>query len=221
MTPMSSALPKGEQSAYQRWELASFGNRTSGSPAPAAPTISAHELAALKESARLEGYANGYREGYENGHREGETEGKLLSQEKMDIEVSHFVALNQKYAEQLSLAHNEVSKELLDLSLSLAQAMVATKIELEPDTILAIVQEAIDLLPSVHQPAKIHLHPIDAAIVKQKMTEEAGGAAWRVVSDQDIERGGCKLDTAHNQVDATMAQRWTSLRSAFLVNEHS
>lgn len=218
---MSSALPKGEQSAYQRWELASFGNRTSSSPTPAVPTISANELAALKESARLEGYANGYREGYENGHREGETEGKLLSQEKMDVEVAHFVALNQKYAEQLSHAHKEVSQELLDLSLSLAQAMVATKIELEPNTILAIVQEAIDLLPSVHQPAKIHLHPLDAAIVKQKMAEEANGAAWRVVSDQDIERGGCKLDTAHNQVDATMAMRWKTLSKAFLPNDNS
>lgn len=219
---MSSALPKGEQSAYQRWELASFGNRSSGSPAPAVtPTVSAHELAALKESARLEGYANGYREGYENGHREGEVEGKLLSQEKMNLEVAQFVALNQKYAEQLSLAHTEVSKELLDLSLSLAQAMVATKIELEPDTILAIVQEAIDLLPSIHQPAKIHLHPLDAVLVKEKMSEESGGAAWRVVSDHDIERGGCRLDTAHNQVDATLAQRWMNLRSAFLPDEKS
>jgi flagellar assembly protein FliH len=35
-----------------------------------------------------------------------------------------------------------------------------------------------------------------------------------VVEDGQIARGGCKIDTASNQIDATAASRWHRLTSA-------
>ncbi len=39
-------------------------------------------------------------------------------------------------------------------------------------------------------------------------------AGWRVIDDPTIERGGCKVDTASNQIDATVASRWQRLSLA-------
>ena len=59
---MSSIVPKGELSAFQRWEMASFDEKR---PAHIAePLIVAkvndEDVERARESARLEGYAKGY-----------------------------------------------------------------------------------------------------------------------------------------------------------------
>jgi flagellar assembly protein FliH len=213
---MSNALPKGMQSAYQRWEMASFGGERLGqSPVPEAPVeISQREIDAIKESARLEAYAIGYREGYDNGHREGENEGSLFAQEKMQEEINQFRALTARYAEQLALAYDEVGEELLSLALNLAQAMVKTKINAAPEVIRHIVKDAIEILPSINHPAQIYLHPLDASLIKEHLDEDLDLGSWRITSDPTIERGGCKIETAHNAVDASVAHRWETLSAA-------
>jgi flagellar assembly protein FliH len=213
---MSNALPKEMQSAYQRWEMASFGGeRLSQSPIQEAPvTISQREIDAIKESARLEGYAIGYREGYDNGHREGENEGNLIAQEKMQEEINQFQALTARYAEQLAFAYDEVGEELLSLALDLAQAMVKIKINVAPEVIKHVVKDSIEMLPSISHPAQIYLHPLDANLIKEHLDEELDLGSWRITSDPNIERGGCKIETAHNAIDASVSHRWETLSAA-------
>ena len=66
--PMSDAiLPKERQTAFQRWEMDSFGDtRPSARPEPAPPPpprVGIEELAAIREEARAKGYAEGFAEG--------------------------------------------------------------------------------------------------------------------------------------------------------------
>lgn len=215
---MSSALPKGMQSAYQRWEMASFGSDRISTSAvidtPDPVEISQHEIDAIKENARLEAYALGYQEGYDNGHREGETEGRLIAQEKMQEEINQFHALTARYAEQLALAYDEVGTELFNLALDLAQAMVKTKLTASPEIITHVVKDAIEMLPSISQPAQISLNPLDAALLKEYSHDELDLSHWRITSNPDIERGGCKIETAHNVIDATVEHRWETLSAA-------
>ena len=44
--------------------------------------------------------------------------------------------------------------------------------------------------------------------------EELDKGGWRVVEDPQVGRGGCKVDTASNQIDATAASRWQRLSHA-------
>ncbi len=83
---MSSALPKEQQTAYQRWEMASFDEvRPVLAPVPAAPPPipqpseeSIAEFNAQLEVLRNEAWQQGYAEGADEGRAAGLIEGRAL-----------------------------------------------------------------------------------------------------------------------------------------------
>jgi flagellar assembly protein FliH len=84
----------------------------------------------------------------------------------------------------------------------------------KPEHVIPIVAEAIHYLPSLQQPALLFLHPEDAVLVKDLMGEELAAGGWRIVEEQ-MDRGGCRIETASNQIDAGTATRWQRLMAAF------
>ena len=209
---MSNAVPKGQMSAFQRWEMASFGEDKSAQTADqlartnATARINKIEIDSAREEARRLGFA----EGYASGLAEGITAG----QEKMLVEAEQFHALTVQFSEQLHGANKAIGEDVFKLALDLAQAMIRSKLEIDPELIVPIILEAIESLPSVQQPAQINLHPGDALIVKANMGDRLSAAGWRVVSDPRVERGGCTLETAQNLIDATFDTRWLRLTEA-------
>ena len=213
---MSNVIPKGEMSAFQRWEMASFGDDRPSQiteqllQANATAKINQLEIANIREVARREGSALGFQEGHAAGLIEGHDAGK----EKMEAQIAQLYALAIQFSEQLVIANQSLGQDILNLAIDLAQTMTRSKLELNPETIIPILREAIDFLPSVQQPAQINLHPEDALIIKNNMSDELDAVGWRIVSDPHIERGGCTLETAQNLVDATLTTRWERLTEA-------
>jgi flagellar assembly protein FliH len=58
------------------------------------------------------------------------------------------------------------------------------------------------------------LNPEDAKTVREGIGEELDKGGWRVIEDAQVERGGCKIDTASNQIDAQASARWQRLTYA-------
>lgn len=207
---MSSAvIPKEQLSAYQRWEMASFEDQSTTStqiaePLPIPPELpiqpSEEEIAAIIENARIEGYAAGLEEGRRTGLAETENAMKeaLLPLQK----------IAENFSEALITADEAIAQDVLDLALDLAKVMLKNAFSVQPELILPIVKEAIHYLPSLKQPAILTLHPDDAVIVSQKIGEDLTKSGWRIVGDTQIERGGCRVETASNQIDATTTTRW-------------
>ncbi|MDO8651606.1 MAG: flagellar assembly protein FliH [Undibacterium sp.] len=220
---MSSIVPKGELSAFQRWEMTSFDEER---PAPKAEQVTVAKIDTenadkAREIARLEGYASGYQEGYAFGLQEGKTDGFAVSQEEMNAQISTLQQVNLSLSEQIVSANQSIGQDLLNLAIELAQAMVKIKLEIDPEIIISLVKEAIEQLPSMQQPAQLILHPDDAAIIKSHIGAELDKAGWRIMVDAHIERGGCKLETAHNLLDATVNTRWQRLTDALKKNTPS
>ena len=239
-------LPKEQQSAFQRWEMTSFGDERPstvalrqaeqrerdaeqahydaeqrvqealleqqeqlemGPPLPPPveyPTV--EELEAIREQARKEGYD----EGHEAGHADAIEAGKLATAE----ELQHVRALADTFSTALQDADQLIANEVLDLALQLAKGMLKNALQVKPELILPIVRDAIEYLPVLQQPALLVLHPDDAAMVRTGIGEELDKGGWRVVEDASVGRGGCKVDTATNQIDATAAARWQRLSHA-------
>jgi flagellar assembly protein FliH len=207
---MSSAiLPKEQQSAFERWEMRSFGDtRPSAQPAAAAPApkIGVEEIAAIREEARARGHAEGFAEGRAEGLAQGRAEGAA--------EVDHLRQVALQLGQEAARADQAIAGDVLDLALDLAKAMLKTALAVRPELVAPIVSEAIRYLPSLQQPALLMLNPLDAAIVKTQMQDELDKAGWRIVEDAQIQRGGCRIDTATNQIDATIDARWQRLAEA-------
>ncbi len=207
---MSNILPKEQQSPFQRWEMNSFGdNRPSARPAPAAavtPKVSIEEIATIREEARIKGHAEGLADGRAEGLAQGRAEGAA--------EIEKLRQIAEQMGEEVLRADEVIAKDVLNLALDLAKAMLKTALAVRPELVIPIVSEAIRYLPSLQQPALLFLHPLDAAIVKTQMHDELSKAGWRIVEDNQVQRGGCRIETASNQIDAAMDTRWQRLAEA-------
>jgi len=54
--------------------------------------------------------------------------------------------------------------------------------------------------------------------VRHGMAEELTKGGWRIIENASIARGGCKVETATNQIDAQAAARWNRLTHALGAN---
>ncbi|MFZ6725987.1 flagellar assembly protein FliH [Undibacterium sp. MH2W] len=218
---MSSSMLKKDVSAYQRWEMASFGETRPSHIAVAkietpevipTPTITQEEIDQIKANAQSEGYAAGYQEAYEKGLHEGQKAGMQIAEDSMKVHIEAMENLARNFIGEIDRAGKNTGQELLDLAISLAENILKTKLELDQEAILPIVEEAIAQVPTIQQPANILLHPEDAATVKHIMGEALNSDGWKIVADAQLERGDCKIETAYNMVDATIETRWNTLK---------
>ena len=212
---MSNVISKDKLTAYQRWEMTSFNENNDSNETHSRSMPAQTELEKLQIQAKTEAYAIGYKEGYEQGFEEGEKAGFAEMQTKMQLEIqesiSHIEQCGQQFVLELAKAHDEVGKDFIQLAIDLAQSMTKTQIQLHPESIVSIVEESINLLPLIHQPAQIFLHPLDAKIIEENLSQKLAPDGWKIMADQTIERGGCRLETAHNIIDSTVTTRWARL----------
>jgi flagellar assembly protein FliH len=206
------------QSAYQRWEMASFGDERPSAaakqaPPPPPPSAPAPEplpilptdaeIAAIRDAARSAGYEEGHAAGYADGIQDG--------QARAAAELAQIQAIAASFGQAVAAADETIAADLLDLALHLARGMLRTALEVKPELVIPVVREAIEYLPALQQPALLMLNPLDVDIVRNGIGEELDKGGWRVVPDPAIARGGCKVDTATNQIDAQAAARWQRL----------
>lgn len=208
-----SDTPKELQSAYQRWEMNSFGDErpsvVAKRPPPAPPPVEI-DVEAIREEARLIGYEQGHASGYNDGMAAGRDDGVSAAA----VELAHFKSIALAFSGAVAEADELIANDVLELALHLARGMLRTALEVKPELILPVVREAIGYLPVLQQPALLMLNPEDGVLIREAMGEELDKGGWRVVDDAQIARGGCKIDTASNQIDAQAASRWQRLTLA-------
>jgi len=205
-----SSTPKGEQTAYQRWEMAAFSESdvaSSFSP----KTNKRKSAAATGLSGALEGVR---KEAYTKGMQEGFAVGMAKAKEYIAREQQQFLDITTAFEQALEQADQQIEEDVLGLALDVAKMMMKTKIEVDPAVILPVVRDAIHYLPTVEKPAIIIVHPEDARILRDHLGEKLAEQAWQIQEDNNIERGGCLVETGGNQVDASNATRWKRICDA-------
>lgn len=192
----STVIPKEQLTAFERWELASFDSgsaeRIQGNAHGNIALATVSEVENIRQQAHDEGREAGYAAGIQQARSEADKIHELL--ENLQGELN-----------QLDV---HVAQSLLDLSLEVARKMVYETLQVKPEVILKIVSDAISNLPHFNQNAHLILHPEDAELVRQHMGEQLSHAGWKIFTDQQINRGGCRVETAHSHVDATTEARW-------------
>jgi flagellar assembly protein FliH len=223
---MSNVIPKERQSAYQRWEMTSFNEEkpstkvapvvdhaaelAAANAAAAAHTANIAAMAEQIESARKEAYAEAYAAGMEEGRAAGLAEGRAQAEQ----EKQALLQIADTFGTEVAQANELIAADMLDLALDLAKAMLKTALNVRPELIIPLVREAIHYLPTLQQPALLHLHPEDAAIITSHLGDELSTASWRVVEDPHMDRGSCRVETVTNQIDATTTTRWQRIAAA-------
>lgn len=197
-------IPGEHLQSYERWELDSLAEPAPANeqaPAPFAPEPEvdaqpavdlAAEYARIEAEAHAAGFAAGYRDGAARAAQE----------------TTRLAAIAQEAQNALGRTAAQVSHELLDLALEVARQIVRTELKVRRESLIAVVREAIDCLPHGAASPQLMLHPDDVELVRAHIGDELKAGSFRVVEDQRVDPGGCRIVSASCEVDATLPTRW-------------
>ena len=190
---MSDAVtPKEHLTAYQRWELPALDIVEKEGTAPTIGLPTAAQLEHIHIQAHEEGYQAGYAEGMKQAGTEAQRMEKMLE------------SLNK----ELQQVDQQIAQDLLNLALEISKQMLQQALKVKPELLLNVVRAAINELPYFNQNAHLVLHSDDALLLRASMGEQLLHTGWKIFEDNQIERGGCRVETAHSQIDATLPKRW-------------
>lgn len=191
-----------DKTQAQRWQYPDVGH-SSESKKGGVGILTAEKIEAIQNQAYQQAYAEGYAEGFEKGHQEG----------KHALDES-FKQLNQALSfvqQPLRDIDQAVVDQIFELVVSIARQLVKRELKTDPGEIVAVIRDAIKLLPVSSNKINIALHPDDNALLKDlfKSTQEA--EQWRFIDDIGLQRGDCKISTDISSIDASLENRLISV----------
>jgi flagellar assembly protein FliH len=200
--------------AIERWSLPQVDGNVIGRPIDERKAAAAAE--AIARLARQESEARGY----EAGMAKAETEIEARTAE-LDTRIKQLDTLLQFMARPLQDLDAEVEKMLLQLTLAVGKQLARRELRIDPAQVIAIIRESLQELPSSAREIRVHLHPEDAAIVRERLTAPANERAWTIVEDPTLSRGGCLVRTENSQIDARLESRINTVIANALGDERA
>ena len=199
---ITSKVIPGEQIAdIESWAIPEVQSRAQVKRADR-DSLTARQLEELYENARTQGFAAGQREALEAGQRE-------LAARVMELD-----AILRTLSRPLADLDDTVEQNFVTLAMTLARHIVRREIRTDPGQVLGAVREAMGILPLAVRNVRLHLHPEDAALVRDTLCLTVGERTWELVEDPVVSRGGCRVSSDSSQIDATVEARLNAVFAA-------
>ncbi len=116
-----------------------------------------------------------------------------------------------------------VEEAAVKLAREMARKIIRKELETSPEVILHTVREAMRRVASAER-ITIRCHPEDAALLRQN--DEFQGwlerqqATAKIIEDENIERGGCFIESERGEIDATIATQIRELEHQLFGQEN-
>ena len=200
-------------SAVSRWDLPTVAGKTVQGRR-AGRTVS--ELEEVEQRTHKEAYAKGHAAGVAAARAESQ---QALNQLK--TQVATIEKMLAAIAQPFNDLDTQIEEQLVQLSVTIARQLVRRELRLDPAQVIAIVRETVALLPAATRDVRVHLHPEDAAVVREKLATPSADRAWTIVEDPVMTRGGCRVTTDTAHIDQRLETRIQGIMAAILGEERS
>jgi flagellar assembly protein FliH len=175
--------------------------------------------AAHPRMATAAGLADLQAEAHKEAFEQGLAEGREAGRAEVHAQVERLAGMFYDLARPFEVLDAEVERELLTLAMALARQIVRRELKADPTQIIGIIREAIAALPVAAREVRVHLHPEDAAVVKQHLAPTENERAWAIIEDPVMARGGCQITSATSRIDARLETRLGAILSELLGTE--
>ena len=200
------------EAPVSRWDLPPVEG--AAMPRPGAKGVNVMHLTLVEREA----WEHGYKDGHVEGVRKGEAELARRIAE-VDVKIAALEAIIGTLAKPLEELDVAVETELTRLALAIGKHLARRELKHDPTQIIGIIRHTLSLLPLSARNIRIHLHPDDAAIVREKLARAAGEQEWQLAEDPLMARGGCRLTTENSSVDARFESAVATALSGLLGDE--
>ena len=158
--------------------------------------------------------------GYEAGLARARAETQA-STETLSARVTQLEAILQLQARPLQQLDASVERELVQLTLAVGKQLARRELRIDPGQVIQIIRECLGQLPAAARDIRIHLHPEDAATVRELLPAPANERAWVIVEEPTLTRGGCLVRTDTSQIDARLESRINAVIANLLGDERA
>jgi flagellar assembly protein FliH len=184
--------------AVERWALPEMQGPVVGRAGDRGNPVDS--LRALRQDAETRGYEAGM------ANAQLEMAARIAA---LDARVRQLDSILQLLSRPLDEIDAQVDQELSQLALAVGKQLARRELRVDPAQVIAIIRESLSLLPAAARDVRVHLHPDDAAVVRERLSATPGDAprAWTVVEDPTLSRGGCVVRSENSQIDAKLESR--------------
>ena len=163
--------------------------------------LTLEELEAIRQEAYNEGFATGEREGFHSTQLKVRQEAEVALAAKLASLEQVMAQLLEPIAEQ----DTQIEKSLVHLVAHVTRQVIGRELRSDSSQITHVLREALKLLPMGADNIRIHLNPQD--FEQAKALRERHEENWKLLEDEALLPGGCRIETAHSRIDATMETR--------------
>jgi flagellar assembly protein FliH len=191
----------------QRWSMPNIDG----------PIIGRRMSEAEQKEKERANHERGYAEGLAAGQAEVKRQTAALNERIQRLDA--ILATLSRPFEDLD---DEVEEQLTLLALTVGKQMVRRELRTDPAQVISVIRESVGRLPAAARDVRVHLHPEDAAVVREHLSvPKSGDRAWVVVEDPSLSRGGCVVRTDTSQIDARLDSRLNAIVSAAFGDERA
>jgi len=227
--PESELIRAKDLGIFDRWALPSFdapgeepeaAEASAEEPAPAPVEAEPEDSGQVEEIAiedvkpltldELEAIRqDAYNEGFAAGEKDGFHAGQIKARQEADAALAVKVGSLEKLMAQLLDPIAEQDQQMEVAMVRLVSHMVREVIQRELNTdssqIRQVLREALKLLPMGAQNVRIQVNPQDFDTIKA--LRERHEESWRILEDDSLLPGGCRIESEHSQIDASIETR--------------
>ncbi|MHA6494544.1 flagellar assembly protein FliH [Pseudomonas borbori] len=212
---------------FDRWSLPSFdehGETTEASevhsPEPAAAASPAEapqevedvlledvkpltldELEAIRQDAYNEGFSTGEKDGFRAGQLKARQEAEVA----LNARLAGLEQLMGQLFDPIAEQDQQVEAALVELVSHMARQVIQRELSTDSSQIRQVLREALKLLPMGASNVRIHLNPQDFEMVKA--LRDRHEESWRILEDDSLMAGGCRVESEHSRIDASTETR--------------
>lgn len=165
--------------------------------------LTLEELEAIRQEAYNEGFAAGERDGFHATQLKVRQEAEVALQARLatlEILMGNLLA---PIAEQ----DTQIERSLVELVSHIARQVIQRELKMESSQIERVTQEALKLLPMGANNIRIFVNPQDFELIKA--LRERHEEQWKILEDPALMPGGCRIETEHSRIDASVETRIT------------
>jgi flagellar assembly protein FliH len=197
--PQSRPIP-ARTAAVERWTLPDVAGPVIGRVREEKKPVD--NTVELLRQALQESEARGYQAGLEKAQAESQ-----ITLAALAARVAQLDSVLQLLGAPLQQLDAEIERDLLQLTLTVGKQLARRELRVDPTQVIGIIRESLSQLPASARDIRVHLHPEDAATVRERLAEPSQERAWKIVEEPTLSRGGCMIRTENSQVDARLDSR--------------
>lgn len=215
--PPSELIRAKDVGGFDVWSLPSFDPQCEAAPEPepteAEPVemeevpldevqpLTLEELEGIRQEAYNEGFATGEKEGFHSTQLKVRHEADVA----LNAKLASLEQLMSQLFEPIAEQDTQIEKSLIELVGHITRQVIQRELTMDSSHIGQVLRDSLKLLPMGAQNVRIFINPQDFTQIKA--LRERHEETWRIVEDDTLQAGGCRVETEHSRIDATIETR--------------